>query len=83
MQFLRAALGPCAVPAPQIDLSTNVFGTIANLAVGTGGNFLNFDPANDDVSFLLSVYVYEDVGVTACAWCRLFSILQLPLTRYL
>ena len=67
VQFLRAALGPCAVPAPQIDLSTNAFGTIANLAVGTGGNFLNFDPANDDVSFLLSVFIYEDVGVTACA----------------
>ena len=57
------------MPAPPIDLSSTTFGTIVNVALNTSGNFLNFDPANDDIAFLMSVFVYEDVGVTACACC--------------
>ena len=68
MQFLRAALGPCAVPAPAISLSTATFSAIANAALNSTG--LVFAPYFDDIAFLMSVFVYEDVGVTACAWLR-------------
>ena len=59
--FLRANLGPFAVPEPDIDF-TDTF-----LALGQAIGLPGFNPFHDQLSFLLGAYIFEDVGVTAYA----------------
>jgi hypothetical protein len=65
VQFLRAALGPAAVPMPDIDLSffgpLAVAATITTAATGTG----SFNPFSSFDYFLVGAFIFEDVGVTA------------------
>jgi hypothetical protein len=65
VQFLRKALGPAAVPMPDIDLSffgpLAVAATITMNATGTG----SFNPFSSFDYFLVGAFIFEDVGVTA------------------
>lgn len=63
VKLLRSVLGACAVPAPPIDLSVTTFSTLANAATGQTTNALNLNPAHGDLAFLLSAFIYEDVGM--------------------
>ncbi len=57
--FLRKSLGAYAEARPRIDFKKS-FAALGAL-IGVPG----FDPFNDELSFLLGAYVFEDVGVTA------------------
>jgi hypothetical protein len=62
--FLRRTLGPAAVAQPRLDLRPGpdgAFGAAAR-AAGLPGTF---NPYEDDNSFLLGAFIFEDVGVTA------------------
>jgi hypothetical protein len=65
VQFLRKALGPAAVPMPDIDLS--FFGPLAVAATittnATGSD--SFNPFSSFDYFLVGAFIFEDVGVTA------------------
>lgn len=65
VQFLRSALGPAAVPMPDIDLSffgpLGVAAKVTTAATGTG----SFNPFSSFDYFLVGAFIFEDVGVTA------------------
>jgi len=48
-----------------LQINFNNFAAIANAAFGSGVTNFVFNPFNDDFSFLLGCYIFEDVGVTA------------------
>ena len=63
VEFLRKALGKAAVSRPKIDL-TGAF-TGAMRAAGVIGMDQTWDPFLNENNFLLSAFLFEDVGVTA------------------
>jgi hypothetical protein len=66
VQFLRYALtaaGVTPVSRPTIDLQTSF--TTAARAAGLIGNTATFNAFQNDNTFLLASYIFEDVGVTA------------------
>lgn len=72
--FLRTALGAAAVPIPLLNLGTSFSGA-ADAALNTTLSPA-FSPYGGDLAFLLSSFIFEDVGVTAykvslsfCHWC--------------
>ena len=65
VRFLRSALGSAAIPEPTIDVG-QAFTTLAQ-AAGLIGPGQTFNPYNDEISFLVGAFIFEDVGVTAYA----------------
>ena len=63
--FLRGALNGGQVAKPAIDLEA-VFNVLYRLALGKPATSTEtFDPFNDELSFLVGAFIFEDVGVTA------------------
>jgi hypothetical protein len=64
--FLRAALGANAVAQPALNISGGPGGAFSAAAAAAGvPNPNSFDPYANDLNFLLSAFIFEDVGVTA------------------
>ena len=62
--LLRSALGPLAVAQPSMNLTPNLFDTLAGLA-NVPSALRPFNPYANEAYFLLGAYIFEDVGVTA------------------
>lgn len=62
--LLRSALGSAAVAQPSMNLTPNLFDTLAGLA-GVPSALRPFNPYANEAYFLLGAYIFEDVGVTA------------------
>lgn len=54
--FLRAVLGPQAVPCPTLNVGTS-FPTIINAALGSTATSYVFSPYTDDISFELGAFL--------------------------
>lgn len=67
VNFLRTAIGSTAVAQPAINIDGGANGafTAAARAAKLVGATENFDPYLNDNTFLLSAFLFEDVGVTA------------------
>ncbi|MGI4730937.1 MAG: ferritin-like domain-containing protein [Janthinobacterium lividum] len=65
--FLRAQLGASAVALPALNIDGGATGafTAAARAAGLVSATGTFDPYASDENFLLSAFIFEDVGVTA------------------
>ena len=65
--FLRAQLGSSAVALPALNIDGGATGafTAAARAAGLVSATGTFDPYASDENFLLSAFIFEDVGVTA------------------
>ena len=64
VQLLRQALGSLAVAQPAINLTPNLFDTLAGLA-GISSTLRPYSPYANEAYFLLGAYIFEDVGVSA------------------
>ncbi|MGI4854285.1 MAG: ferritin-like domain-containing protein [Janthinobacterium lividum] len=64
VSLLRTALGSLAVAQPAINLTPNLFDTLAGLA-GVPSSLRPFNPYANEAYFLLGAYIFEDVGVSA------------------
>ncbi len=62
--LLRSALGSLAVAQPAINLTPNLFDTLAGLA-NIPAALRPFNPYANEAYFLLGAYIFEDVGVSA------------------
>lgn len=77
VDFLRSALGSNAIPQPAISIDSS-FAAAANAAFKTNlSSIATYSAYATDALFLLSAFIFEDVGVTAyrvSAWDgRLFA----------
>lgn len=62
--LLRSALGSAAVAQPALNLTPNLFDTLAGLA-NIPSSLRPFNPYANEAYFLLGAYIFEDVGVSA------------------
>jgi len=63
VRLLRATLGSDAVDMPPINIGAS-FAAAADAAVDTTLS-PSFSPYENDISFYLASFIFEDVGVTA------------------
>lgn len=63
VDFLRSVLGNASAPQPEINIGS-AFSAAANAAFGMTLP-VNFSAYGSDALFLLSAFIFEDVGVTA------------------
>lgn len=60
VRLIRDILGPRSVPCPELDLAGG-FTAFFNMAFGMNETF---DPYLNDVNFLLSTWMLEEIGAT-------------------